>query len=123
MILRAADAPTFRADGTTATGYAAPSRGSRDLSLWRVALAPGAASPAHQLSREEVFLALRGSAVVELDGRAETLTAGDCLLVPAGRPFALVAGDDGFEAVCAMAAGGQATILPDGPTIVPPWAA
>jgi hypothetical protein len=25
--------------------------------------------------------------------------------------------------VCAMAAGGEATILPDGPTITPPWAA
>jgi hypothetical protein len=43
--------------------------------------------------------------------------------VPTGVPFVLAAGDDGLDAVCAMAAGGQATLLPDGPTISPPWAA
>ena len=123
MIITAASAPTFTQDGTTAVGYASPSRGAADLSLWRIRLDPGTASPYHALSREEVFLALDGDAVATVDGAEHPLSPGDCLVVPPGVPFALAAGGGGFAAVCAMAAGGEATILPDGPTITPPWAA
>ena len=122
MIIRSADAPTFEQGGTTAVGYASPSRGSRDLSLWRIALAAGEASPPHSLSHEEVFLALDGDATATIDGKAEHFASGDCLVVPAGRTFAIQAGDRGLSAVCAMVAGGEATIEPDGPTITPPWA-
>lgn len=123
MIITSTDAPIFVQGGTTAVGYASPARGATDLSLWRVTLAPGEASPLHALSREEVFLALGGSAVATLDGVDHALRAGACLVVPAGVPFRLVSGPEGLEAVCAMAAGGQATLLPDGPTLTPPWAA
>lgn len=123
MIISSADAPTFRQDGVTAVGYASPSRGASELSLWRLSLAPDEASPRHRLSREEVFLALGGSAVATIDGVAHAFGSGDCLVVAASVPFVLVAGDAGLDAVCAMAAGGQATLLPDGPTISPPWAA
>src|SRR3954452_4035773 len=122
MIIHSDDAPTFAHGGTTATGYASPSRGARDLSLWRVELAPHEASPPHTLTREEVFLALDGEAIATLDGADHPLAAGDCLVVPAGVPFTLTAGARGLSAVCAMAAGGEATILPDGPTMTPPWA-
>ena len=123
MIISSDDAPIFHQDGVTAVGYASPSRGATDLSLWRLSLAPGEASPPHSLSREEVFLALGGSAVATIDGVAHPFAAGDCLVVPTGVPFVLSAGEGGLDAVCAMAAGGQATLLPDGPTISPPWAA
>ena len=123
MIITADDAPTFSQDGTTAVGYASPSRGAADLSLWRVRLDPGAGSPDHTLSREEVFLALEGDAVARLGDAEHPLAAGDCLVVPPGVPFSIAAGPEGFGAVCAMAAGGEATILPDGPTLTPPWAA
>ena len=123
MIIRSEDAPTFTQGGTTATGYASPSRGARDLAVWRLELAAGEASPPHTLTREEVFLALAGAATATLDGAEHAFAAGDCLVVPASVPFTLTAGDGGLSAVCAMVAGGQATILPDGPTIVPPWAA
>ena len=73
MIIRSQDAPRFVAGGTTATGYASPSRGAQGLSLWRVALAAGETSPPHTLSHEEVFLALDGSAVATIDGHDESL--------------------------------------------------
>jgi mannose-6-phosphate isomerase-like protein (cupin superfamily) len=122
MIISSDDAPIFRQGGVTAVGYASPSRGATDLSLWRLSLAAGETSPPHSLTREEVFLALGGSAVATIDGVEHRFAAGDCLVVAAGVPFVLTAGADGLDAVCAMAAGGQATILPDGPTIAPPWA-
>ena len=111
-----------RAGGTTAIGYASPSRGARSLSLWRIVLAAAESSPPHTLSHEEVFLALEGSATACIDGVDETIGAGDCLIVPSSTTFTLRAGVDGFAAVCAAPAGTQATILPDGPTITPPWA-
>ena len=116
-------APPFAAGGTTITGYAAPSRGARSVSLWRIELAPGSSSPLHQMDVEEVFLGLEGSAVAEVGGQETTVTAGDCLILPAATPFVLTAAHDGpFRAVACMPAGGQATLLPDGETFVPPWA-
>jgi len=122
MIIRDQDAPRFVAGGTTATGYASPSRGTQGLSLWRIALVAGESSPPHTLSQEEVFLALDGSATATIDGRDEEVRPGDCLIVPPDTPFVIGAGADGFGAVCAMRSDGRATIMPDGPTMTPPWA-
>jgi mannose-6-phosphate isomerase-like protein (cupin superfamily) len=123
MIITSTSAENFQQGGTSVVGYASPSRGATQLSLWRVSLAPGETSPPHTLSREEVFLALAGSAVATIDGVPLPLSQDDCLIVPPDVPFVLEAGAHGLDAVCAMTVGGQATILPDGPTMTPPWAA
>lgn len=116
-------APPFAAGGTAITGYAAPSRGARAVSLWRIDMTAGSTSPLHQMDVEEVFLGLEGVAVAEVDGRQTTVGAGDCLILPATTPFTLTAGPDGpFRAVACMPAGGRARMLPDGEAFVPPWA-
>ena len=116
-------APPFTAGGTTITGYAAPSRGATEVSLWRIELAPGSSSPLHQMDVEEVFLVVDGEAVAVVDETRATIGAGDCLIVPARTPFTLTTGDKGpFLAVACMTAGGRATMLLDGATFVPPWA-
>jgi len=122
-IIRAQDAPRFGADGVRVTGLASPSRGCASISAWRVVLEPGAASPKHTLTTDEAFVALRGSARVDLDGQAHDLGAGDCLVVAPDRPFRIRnEGGEPFEAVCCMAAGGQAVVAGQG-AFVPPWAA
>jgi mannose-6-phosphate isomerase-like protein (cupin superfamily) len=115
-------APPFAVGGTTITGYAAPSRGATEVSLWRIELSPGASSPLHQMDVEEVFLGVSGSAVAVIDGTESTVGAGDCLILPARTPFTLTAGAEAFQAVACMTAGGQATMLPGGETFLPPWA-
>ena len=116
-------APPFHAEGATITGYAAPSRGASEISLWRIELAPACSSPLHEMDVEEVFLGLDGEAKLTAGDRESTVKAGDCLILPARTPFTLTAGADRpFRAVACMTAGGQATMLPDGPTFVPPWA-
>jgi len=70
-------APAYAAGGTTVTGYAAPSRGSTQVSLWRIELEPGSSSPLHEIDVEEVFLGLEGRAVAIVDGGESTVTAGD----------------------------------------------
>ena len=117
------EAPTFEAGGTTAIGYASPSRGASDTSVWRLELAPGSASPVHSLDREEVFVALAGTAVFTAAGTEHTVRPGDCMIATPGTPFQLrVAGDEPFRAVACMPAGGKATVA-GGDPVVPPWAA
>ena len=116
-------APPFTVGGTTVTGYAAPSRGATEVSVWRIELAPGTSSPLHQMDVEEVFLVLDGDAVAVVADTRSTIGEGDCLIVPARTPFTLTSSDERpFLAVACMTAGGQATMLPDGGTFVPPWA-
>ena len=100
-LIKRPDAPTFDAGGTTVTGYAAPSRGADEVSLWQIELAPGSTSPLHYMDCEEVFLGLHGHAVAAIDGTEHLLGSGDCLILPAGA---------------------QATMAGDGATFVPPWA-
>ena len=122
-IIREQDAPRFGQDGVEVTGLASPSRGCDTVSAWRVLLQPGAASPEHTLTSDEAFVALRGSARVELEGEAHELAgrrlpgrrAAPALQHPQRRR-------EPFEAVCCMAAGGQAVVEGEG-TFVPPWAA
>lgn len=123
-LIKRPEAPTFAAGGTSVIGYAAPSRGSAEVSLWQLELAPGSTSPRHHMDREEIFLGLEGRAVVEVDGAEHALDAGDCLILPAGTDFTLhVPGSEPFRALACTCVGAQATMTADGATLVPPWAA
>jgi len=122
-VIKRTEAPVFPAENTTVTAYAAPSRGTSELSLWQIELAPGSTSPLHHMDREEVFLGLEGGAVAAIEGTEHALGAGDCLILPAGTAFTLhVPGDRPFRALACLPAGAQATLVPDGATFVPPWA-
>jgi quercetin dioxygenase-like cupin family protein len=117
------DARTFTLDGLTVVGLAAPSRGSRELSAWRATLAPGTPGAPHTVDREEVFVAIAGTAHVTLDGVEHVLREGEALVVPPGTELRLAnPADEPFEAVVAFPVGGRAS-LPGGEPFVPPWAA
>ena len=120
-VITAADAPTFEVGGTHVVGLAAPSRGATHTSAWRLTLAAGAASPAHALTHEEVFVALRGRLQARYADVVEEVEAGGALIVRAGVEFTLVnPGEEPFEAVVALPVGGQATVA--GERLTPPWA-
>jgi|SRR5215213_11060352 len=123
-LIKRTEAPVFNAEGSTVTGYAAPSRGAAEVSLWEIELAPGSTSPLHHMDREEVFLAIDGHAVAAIDGGEHPLGPGDCLILPAGTDFTLHVPDprQPFRALACLLAGGQATLVPEGTTFVPPWA-
>ncbi|MBJ7354732.1 MAG: cupin domain-containing protein [Thermoleophilaceae bacterium] len=114
-------APEFHADGTHVIGLASPSRGAKDTSVWRVTLDPGSSSPTHELEREEVFVALSGTATATIDGREHRVSPGDALIVPRDTPFSIASSDDAaFEAVCCLPVGARAMV--DGERFTPPWA-
>src|SRR3954454_3461736 len=115
------DAPCFDLPGTHVVGLAALSRGATETCAWRLTLAPGAASPDHTLDREEVFVALAGTAHATLDGTGHDVRPGDGLIVPAGVAFRIAnGGDEPFEAVACLPVGGRATVA--GEVAAPPWA-
>jgi mannose-6-phosphate isomerase-like protein (cupin superfamily) len=120
-IIRAENAPAFRLPNLTVLGLAAPSRGSRETSVWRINVAPGAPGVPHSVDREEIFVALSGSAVATLGEERFELRAGDTLIVPAGEPFTL--GNPGavaFDALAIAPVGVRAS-LPGGEPFSPPW--
>ncbi|MFI6584868.1 cupin domain-containing protein [Embleya sp. NPDC050493] len=120
-LVKAADAPVFEAPLMTAVGLAAPSRGSKENSVWRFTMQPGNPGREHAVTREEIFIAISGKAVVTLDGETRDFHTGDALVVPAHVLFGIaVSGDEPFEAVAILPVGGQAEV--GGDLIDPPWA-
>lgn len=121
-VLTAPTAPTHQLEGTAFTSLATPSRGSADLAVWRVEIAPGTPATPHSLTREEVFVVLDGQAAVRLDGVPATAAPGDAIVVPAGTPFEITNGADSvLRMLCCIGVGCQAR-LADGSVITPPWA-
>jgi len=120
-LIKAADAPTFSLPGLHVTGLASPSRGATETSAWRIELPPTADGTAHSVDREEIFVAVRGTALATVDGEEHTLDAGDALIVQPGTVFSLANPHDApFEAVALQPVGGLAS-FPDGDPFPPPW--
>ena len=119
-VISSTSAPTFEAGGTSVIGLASPSRGSREVSAWRITLAPGSSSPEHSLTHEEVFVALAGTAVATIGDERHEVGPGDALVVSPDEPFTLANEQgDPFEAVVCMRCGGQARVGDE--TFAPPW--
>lgn len=121
-IITADQAPRFELPGVEFTGYASPSRGSAGLCAWQIKASPGLVSDqAHTLDQDEVFMVTSGIITLSADGPA--LSAGDCVVVPAGTPIQLSnPGDDVATAHVIIRAGFSATMADGSPVGTPPWA-
>lgn len=125
-VIRRADAPIFTLPegGVTFTGLAAPSRGSKEISAWRVAWSARQDGNPHFLDHEEVFILLAGRAVFSVGDDEFEAAAGDAVVVPAhtrlsvANPF-----DEPVEAIAIVPAGTQGRMSADGDAFTPPWAA
>jgi quercetin dioxygenase-like cupin family protein len=88
-IITADQAPIFNLPGIEITGFAAPSRGSVENAAWRLRMEPRTPPTVHRVTREEIFIALAGRAVLHIDGAEHPLAAGGAVIVPANVDFAL----------------------------------
>jgi quercetin dioxygenase-like cupin family protein len=119
-VSRLADANRIEFHGLTARPIAVPSRGSTELAVWHLEVAPGVRGEEHTVDREEVFVVRSGRLSGTLGGEPCAAGPGDALIVPPDVPFLL--GNDGAESarvVVCTSAGVRATL--DGRTVVPPW--
>jgi mannose-6-phosphate isomerase-like protein (cupin superfamily) len=120
-VIRNNEAAIFDLPGLTVHGLASPQRGAQETCVWRISLAPGAPAVPHSVTREEVFVAMAGSAVATVAGVDYELSPGDALIVPAGVPFALAnPSQRPFEALVSFPVGGKAQTHEG--TFTPPWA-
>jgi len=109
-------------EGTEIVGLASPSRGSAELSAWRLRLEAGVSSPAHALDHEEVFVVLAGRVQMTCGAIVEEAEAGGALIAPTGTELVLHnPGPEPFEAIACAPAAIRATVAGD--TFAPPWAA
>jgi quercetin dioxygenase-like cupin family protein len=122
-VIQSSRAPQFTVPGLTVTGLAAPSRGSQETCVWRLAVAPATPGTLHSVDREEIFVVLAGRAVATLGDDRFELAPGDALIVPARQPFSIANPHaDVFEAIAVLPVGGLAA-MPSGPPFAPPWTA
>ncbi|MFJ6052111.1 cupin domain-containing protein [Streptomyces sp. NPDC092307] len=105
----------------TMTGFAAPSRGSSELSSWHVAMSAGSTGPEHSVSREQVWTLTAGTLEVTCDGRTEQVTAGRTLVLPADVLRRIHCAET-FEAYVVMRADGVVTVPGEEGARVLPWA-
>lgn len=122
-VVQAPTAPTHTLGDTDFTSLATPSHGGTDdNSIWRVTMASGTTPTPHSLTREEIFVVLRGTAEVTIGGNRSRAQAGDTIVVPKEVDFALGnRSDEPLELLCCLPVGGQAR-LADGTLFTPPWA-
>ncbi|MEV6394454.1 VOC family protein [Streptomyces sp. NPDC051907] len=93
----------------TMTRLAAPSRGSAELSTWKVAMDAGATGPEHSISREQVWTVTAGALEVTCDGRTEKVLAGQSVILPPALVRRIHA-PERAEAYVAMRSGGVASV-------------
>ena len=121
-VTTAATAARFDLPGVQFIAGAAPSRGSDQLCVWTIVVAPGHTSPqAHTLDRDEVFAVASGT--IRLQDDVEPLRAGDTAVVPSGTPIRLAnPGPEAARVHVAIQAGFRATMADGSDVGTPPWA-
>jgi quercetin dioxygenase-like cupin family protein len=116
-----AEAPAIENGGFVFRPLAVPSRGSAELAIWSVDVAPGARSEPHTVSREEVFLLRSGRISVEVGDEVHEPSPGDAVIVPPDTHLRLnnIGTEPALLTVC-TSKGMLGTL--NGKTIAPPWA-
>jgi len=117
-----ADAPVFAHDGFTFRPLAVPSRGSSQLAIWSLEIAPAAASEIHSMDREEVFVVVAGQVSATVGGLEVRAGAGDAIIVPAGTLLQIrnACSENPATLTAATSVGMKATV--GAATFPPPWA-
>lgn len=115
-------APSFDIiPGVVFTPVAAPSRGTTETAIWRTRVLPHEPGLLHHMTREEIIVGLSGAAEIRIGAERHALAPGDAFAIPAFTDFVLdCIGDDPFEAMVVLPAGGRA-VIGDQPSFQPPW--
>jgi quercetin dioxygenase-like cupin family protein len=96
--------------------------GVRQLSVWRQAMAPGAATPPHSHDCDELVLCLSGWGELHIDGQAHRFTGGQTLVLPRGKPHQIFCvGPMALETLGIFGASPVGTYAADGQALVLPW--
>jgi quercetin dioxygenase-like cupin family protein len=120
-IVTGVSAPVHEFDGTEFHSLAVPSRGTKELAVWRAVMPPGKVGAEHSLSREEVLVVVRGNLSGAIGGEEVAAGPGDAVIFPAHTPGQLSNASDTepLEFLCCTSAGIEGYL--GDRAITPPW--
>lgn len=114
------EAPEFALGNAVFRSLAVPSRGSTELAVWALNLAPGMIGEAHTLDREEVFVVHSGRIDATVGAQDVQAGPGDAVIVPPHTSLVLRnASPEPMRATVITSAGMRATM--GDKTFAPPW--
>jgi len=113
---------TISTPNATMVGLAAPSRGSVELSSWRVRMAAGSAGPEHAVDREQVWMPVDGALEFTVDGEATVVGPGEAAVLPADATRRVRTVDGPAEALVCMRVGGMVIVTGEAERRSLPWA-
>jgi quercetin dioxygenase-like cupin family protein len=101
---------------------AGEAEGLQHLSVWQQTMDPGAATPPHRHSCEEVVLVTRGRGEVHIDGAVLPIVAGKTLVIPPNVDHQIFnTGDGPLDTTAVFSTTPVPVALPDGTPLVLPW--
>lgn len=114
------DAPEFALGDAVFRSLAVPSRGSTELAVWALELAPGMSGDAHSLDCEEVLVIHSGRISAIIGDQEIQAGPGDAVIVPPDTSFVLRnASPKPVHATAITSVGFQARL--GDRTMIPPW--
>lgn len=120
-LVQHSDVREFELMGNFMSGLATPSRGARQLEVWWAKTAPGAATPPHRHTDEEVIVFLRGRGEAHAGGNTVRFEAPCTLILPANELHQLVnTGTEILEAIAVVPIGSK-VFDADGNEMPLPW--
>lgn len=121
-VIRAAEGTEYDVHGAKFAAYANASTGAAELRAWHLRIPAGQPGVEHRISKEEVFLVIRGTPRFSLDGEATDLAAGDVALAPAGCLLKVDNPSSQEAHIWVSTLRGISATMPDGSLMTPPWA-
>jgi quercetin dioxygenase-like cupin family protein len=108
--------------GVAHATWAGQAEGLEQLSLWRQTLEPGAATPPHRHTCDEVVVCLGGEGEVHADGKVQRFGADTIVVLPKDRDHQIFnTGTQPMEILGVFGATPVVTCLPDGTALELPW--
>jgi quercetin dioxygenase-like cupin family protein len=108
--------------GVAHATFAGSAEGLQHLSVWRQVMAPGACTPPHSHSCEEVVLCEAGAGEVHIAGEVHAFRAGQTIVLPPGRLHQIFnTGAEPLVSTAVFAATPVPVTLADGQPLELPW--
>jgi quercetin dioxygenase-like cupin family protein len=120
--VRSSETVTHNIHGVGFVAYANPATGAKEVCAWRGEIPAGTPGVAHTVNHEEIIHVTTGNLRFQINGEVADLSAGDVAIVPAGAELRIDNRSDASASVWTATTVGLQATLPDGSTLMPPWA-
>jgi quercetin dioxygenase-like cupin family protein len=119
-VVTLATAAHFELGALKVRSLAVPSRGSRELAVWRVDLPSNSTSGPHSVDHEQVIVVDSGTVTADIGGEIATAQAGDAVILPVDTAVEFRNNSSEPASATVISTAGF-TATAGGHTFAPPW--